>query len=73
MHVSMCAGISVGLLLLFVGGSCIYWGLQKRKLIKLKEKFFQQNGGLLLQEKLSNHQGSMERSEERRVGKECLE
>uniref|UniRef100_A0A7N2MJY6 Protein kinase domain-containing protein n=1 Tax=Quercus lobata TaxID=97700 RepID=A0A7N2MJY6_QUELO len=60
MHVSMFAGISVGLLLLFVGGSWIYWRLQKRKLIKLKEKFFQQNDGLLLQQKLSNHKGSVE-------------
>ncbi|KAF3965363.1 hypothetical protein CMV_010444 [Castanea mollissima] len=52
--------ISVGLLVLLVGGSWIYWGLKKRKLIKLKEKFFQQNGGLLLQQKLSSHSGSME-------------
>ncbi|KAK7859178.1 wall-associated receptor kinase 5 [Quercus suber] len=56
----MCAGIGVGLLVLLVGGSWIYWGLKKRKLIKLKEKFFQQNGGLLLQQKLSSHSGSME-------------
>ncbi|KAM3682995.1 hypothetical protein ACJW31_12G113000 [Castanea mollissima] len=52
--------ISVGLLVLLVAGSWIYWGLKKRKLIKLKEKFFQQNGGLLLQQKLSSHSGSME-------------
>ncbi|XP_050255070.1 wall-associated receptor kinase 2-like [Quercus robur] len=53
-------GIGVGLLVLLVGGSWIYWGLKKRKLIELKEKFFQQNGGLLLQQKLSNHRGSVE-------------
>ncbi|KAK7818120.1 wall-associated receptor kinase 1 [Quercus suber] len=52
--------ISVGLLVLLVGGSWIYWGLKKRKLIKLKEKFFLQNGGLLLQQKLSSHSGSTE-------------
>ena len=56
----MCVGITVGLLVLLVGGSWIYWGLKKRKLIQLKEKFFQQNGGILLQQKLSNHQGSVE-------------
>ena len=56
----MSVGIGVGLLVLLVGGSWIYWGLKKRKLIQLKEKFFQQNGGILLQQKLSNHQGSME-------------
>ncbi|KAK7850557.1 wall-associated receptor kinase 1 [Quercus suber] len=56
----MCVGIGVGLLVLLVGGSWIYWGLKKRKHIQLKEKFFQQNGGILLQQKLSNHQGSVE-------------
>ncbi|KAM3682996.1 hypothetical protein ACJW31_12G113100 [Castanea mollissima] len=55
-----CQGIGVGLLVLLVGGSWIYWGLKKRKLIQLKEKFFEQNGGILLQQKLSNHQGSVE-------------
>ena len=56
----MCVGIGVGLLVLLVGGSWIYWGLKKRKLIQQKEKFFQQNGGILLQQKLSNHQGFVE-------------
>nr|POE65814.1 wall-associated receptor kinase 5 [Quercus suber] len=58
--ISLTIGISIGLLLLFVGGSWIYWGLRKKKLIKLREKFFQQNGGLLLQQKLSNRKGSIE-------------
>ena len=56
----MCVGIGVGLLVLLVGASWIYWGLKKRKLIQQKEKFFQQNGGILLQQKLSNHQGLVE-------------
>jgi serine/threonine protein kinase len=43
-----------------LGGSWIYWGLKKRKLIMLREKFFEQNGGLLLQQQLSNHRGSIE-------------
>ncbi|KAL5576217.1 hypothetical protein UlMin_017916 [Ulmus minor] len=51
-------GISVGLLLLVLAGSWIYWFLRKRKLIQLKEKFFQQNGGLLLQQQLVNRRGS---------------
>ena len=54
----MCAGIGIGLLVMLVGVSWIYWGLKRRKLMKLKEKFFQQNGGLLLQEQLSNQKGS---------------
>ena len=56
----MCAGIGVGLLVLLVGGSWTYWGLKNRKLIELKEKFFQQNGGLLLQQILSNHRDFVE-------------
>ncbi|GKU98442.1 hypothetical protein SLEP1_g11450 [Rubroshorea leprosula] len=31
-----------------------------KKLIKLKQKFFMQNGGLMLQQQLSNHEGSAE-------------
>ncbi|GLT55047.1 hypothetical protein SLA2020_282000 [Shorea laevis] len=53
-------GISIGLSVLFVGGSLIYWGLKRRNLIKLKEKLFQQNGGLMLQQQLSNYTGSVE-------------
>ena len=34
--------------------------LKKRKLIKLKEQFFQQNGGLLLQQKIESHGRSTE-------------
>ena len=60
MHVWTSAGISVGLLVLLMGGSWIYWDLERRKLMKLKEKFFQQNGGILLQQQLSNHRGSVE-------------
>ena len=37
------------------------WGMKKRKLIKLKEKFFEQNGGIMLQQRLSNHRsGSLD-------------
>ena len=55
----MCAGLFI-LLALLLGYSWIYWGLKRRKLIKLKEKFFEQNGGLLLKQQLSNHQMSVE-------------
>jgi len=43
-----------------VGGSWISWALKRRKLLKLKEKFFKQNGGLMLQQRLLSHRGSME-------------
>ncbi|CAL8166943.1 unnamed protein product [Prunus armeniaca] len=43
-----------------MGGLWIYWGLKRRRFMKLKEKFFRQNGGLLLQQQLSDHKGSIE-------------
>ena len=44
---------------MLLGGSWIYWGLKRRKHLKLKEKFFQQNGGLLLKQQVPNHESSM--------------
>lgn len=35
---------------MIIASSFLYLGLKRRKLIKLKEKFFKQNGGFLLQE-----------------------
>ncbi|XP_010256322.1 PREDICTED: putative wall-associated receptor kinase-like 16 [Nelumbo nucifera] len=55
-------GISLVLLFLVIASSWMYWGMQKRKLTELKRKFFQQNGGLLLQQKLSSHECSLERT-----------
>ncbi|XP_048131327.1 putative wall-associated receptor kinase-like 16 [Rhodamnia argentea] len=45
------AGVSTIVLLLFSAGF-LYLGIQKRKLIRLKEQYFKQNGGLLLQQQL---------------------
>ncbi|KAL5576208.1 hypothetical protein UlMin_017907 [Ulmus minor] len=53
-------GISVGMLLLVLAGSWINWNLKKRKLIQMKEKLFQQNGGLILQQQLFHQRGSAE-------------
>lgn len=39
----------MSLVVAFIGSSSVYWGLRKRKLIKLKERFFEQNGGSVLQ------------------------
>ncbi|PQM37232.1 putative wall-associated receptor kinase-like 16 [Prunus yedoensis var. nudiflora] len=51
-------GIGVGLLVLLVGSSWpIYWGMKKQKYIKLKEKYFKENGGLLLQQQLASYHG----------------
>jgi len=61
-HILTFAGIGISLSILLVGGSWIYWGLKRRNLIKLKEKLFQQNGGLMLQQLLLNYTGSVERA-----------
>ncbi|KAL5987591.1 hypothetical protein ACLOJK_035340 [Asimina triloba] len=52
--IKVALGCGSGLLLLLLGSSWLYWGLRKRKIIKLREKFFQQNGGYLLQQQLSS-------------------
>ncbi|KAL5707285.1 hypothetical protein ACHQM5_025351 [Ranunculus cassubicifolius] len=44
------SGFCIGVLLLLIGIFFLYSGLQKRKLAQLKERFFKQNGGLLLQQ-----------------------
>ncbi|KAG6682472.1 hypothetical protein I3842_13G143800 [Carya illinoinensis] len=49
-----------GLLILLVGSSLVYWVMQRRKLKKLKQKFFKQNGGLILERQLLNHKESVE-------------
>ncbi|XP_038984083.1 wall-associated receptor kinase 2-like [Phoenix dactylifera] len=48
------AGVGSGFLFLCVSISWLYWILSKRRLIKLKEKFLKQNGGLLLQHHISS-------------------
>ncbi|PIA65080.1 hypothetical protein AQUCO_00100516v1 [Aquilegia coerulea] len=51
--------LGFGLLFLLLGGSWLYLSIKKRKLIKLKEKFFQQNGGLLLKQQISSPEGAV--------------
>ena len=43
------AGVSIALV---VAISLFCWGMKKRKVNKLKKKFFEQNGGLTLQQRL---------------------
>ncbi|CAL5203933.1 unnamed protein product [Lathyrus oleraceus] len=52
--------VSVSVVGLLMGSIYAYWALKKIKLIKLKEQFFQQNGGLLLQQQLVKYGGSTE-------------
>jgi serine/threonine protein kinase len=54
------AGIGISLIALLGGSSWLYLVLRKRRFIKLKEKFFQQNGGLILERYLKEQVGSNE-------------
>ncbi|XP_048131317.1 putative wall-associated receptor kinase-like 16 [Rhodamnia argentea] len=45
-------GVGVGIVVLLFTAGFLYLGLKKRKLIRLKEQYFKQNGGLLLQQQL---------------------
>ncbi|OIT32886.1 PREDICTED: wall-associated receptor kinase 2-like [Nicotiana attenuata] len=53
-------GMGVGFMSLVVGTTWLYFSIKKRKLIKLREKFFQQNGGLLLKQRISSDEGGVE-------------
>ncbi|KAM5587411.1 wall-associated receptor kinase 1 [Rosa sericea] len=53
-------GVSISFLVLVVLISWIYWEMNKRRLIKLKKKYFKENGGLTLQQQLDSHGGAVE-------------
>ncbi|CAA2985838.1 wall-associated receptor kinase 2-like [Olea europaea subsp. europaea] len=56
---TMSLGLGFGFLALMIGITWSYFSIQKRKIIKLREKFFQQNCGFLLKQQLST-EGSLE-------------
>ncbi|KAK6145499.1 hypothetical protein DH2020_022319 [Rehmannia glutinosa] len=53
-------GFSVGLLSIFIGVTFLYFGIKKRKLGRMREKLFQQNGGLLLKQQTCINEGGVE-------------
>ncbi|KAG9459257.1 hypothetical protein H6P81_003765 [Aristolochia fimbriata] len=53
-------GIGLSLVFVVIGGYWLYQAWRKRKLMNLREKFFKQNGGLLLQQQLSKHESIQE-------------
>ncbi|KAL0375360.1 UNVERIFIED_CONTAM: Wall-associated receptor kinase [Sesamum radiatum] len=55
-------GIGFGFLSIVIAVTWLYFSLKKRKIIKLREKFFQQNGGLLLKQQISSNEGSVDQS-----------
>ncbi|KAI3953299.1 hypothetical protein MKX01_042294 [Papaver californicum] len=58
--VKVTIGTGLGFLFVIVASSLLYLSIRKRQLEKLKEKFFQQNGGLLLKQQISSFEGGME-------------
>ncbi|RVW37853.1 Wall-associated receptor kinase 3 [Vitis vinifera] len=57
-HAAM--GIGIPLVVLVAGSTWLYWALKKMRFVKLKKKYFLQNGGSELRQQLSR-QGSTER------------
>ncbi|KAJ3691467.1 hypothetical protein LUZ61_020631 [Rhynchospora tenuis] len=49
-------GASVGVFIVAFACFWMYLGMQKRRLIRTKQRFFEQNGGLLLQQQMSSFQ-----------------
>ncbi|GFZ09864.1 hypothetical protein Acr_21g0004630 [Actinidia rufa] len=60
--VNIALGISISISVLLLGGSWLYWGFRQRKIIKLREKFFEQNGGIMLQQQLLKRDGLFQSS-----------
>ncbi|KAJ9677114.1 hypothetical protein PVL29_022221 [Vitis rotundifolia] len=61
---SLILGFSIGggVLSLLVSSFWLYKALKRRKEIKLKQQFFKQNGGLLLQQQISSDEGIVEKT-----------
>ncbi|KAL7586665.1 hypothetical protein Lser_V15G39377 [Lactuca serriola] len=53
-------GMGFGFMALLVGITWLYFAFKKRKLIKLRQKLFQQNGGLLLKQRIISTEGSVD-------------
>ncbi|XP_074276962.1 wall-associated receptor kinase 5-like [Silene latifolia] len=50
-------GMSFGVLICMSFMALIYFSIKKKKLIKLREKFFENNGGMLLKQQLAPYEG----------------
>ncbi|KAI3840370.1 hypothetical protein MKX03_005866 [Papaver bracteatum] len=57
-----CQGASLSLSLLLVTGFGLYWVHRKRKHMKVREEFFKQNGGLILNRLLDEREEDIENS-----------
>ncbi|XP_028063149.1 putative wall-associated receptor kinase-like 16 [Camellia sinensis] len=55
-------GLSFGFLSIVIAITWLYFSIKKRKRFKLREKFFEQNGGMLMKQQISSNQGGVESS-----------
>ncbi|XP_043712340.1 putative wall-associated receptor kinase-like 16 [Telopea speciosissima] len=55
--VAIIGGTGLGIILLFACIFLVYWAIKRQRLIRLREKFFEQNGGLLLRQHIATHKG----------------
>ncbi|CAA6674755.1 unnamed protein product [Spirodela intermedia] len=60
--VQIVLGVGLGSAFLIAIASWGYWALKKRRMILLRENFFKQNGGLMLQQRISSHGSAAERA-----------
>ena len=51
-------GVSIGFIALLLCIAWLYLALKQRRFIRLREKYFQENGGHILQQRLSTQEGS---------------
>jgi len=56
------SGSSAAAIFLIVFVNWLYFGLKKRKLMLLREKFFRQNGGIMLQQRISRDKGAQDQA-----------
>ncbi|KAA8546468.1 hypothetical protein F0562_002793 [Nyssa sinensis] len=52
--------IGIGVTILVIGCSWLFWRIRRRKLRKRREQFYRRNGGLRLEQELSKQDGSIE-------------
>nr|GMD57780.1 putative wall-associated receptor kinase-like 16 [Ipomoea batatas] len=46
-------GVSLGTIMLLITSFCLYLGYRRRKSVQIKEKFFRENGGFILQQRIA--------------------
>ncbi|KAL8504871.1 hypothetical protein ACS0TY_016163 [Phlomoides rotata] len=58
--IKLSIGLGVGLISIMIGMTWLYFGIKRRNLVRMREKFFRQNGGLLLKQQKSYIEGGVE-------------